>query len=75
MKLLQFLTKPYPAAVREDLARLSRGGEGGTLADVCRYNFLLGQLFSEAAQEVVANAGRSMSDIAVIGSHGWVVMQ
>lgn len=76
MKLLQFLTKPYPPGVREGLARLCRGegGGGGAVADVCRYNYLLGQLFAEAAQEVVAKDRRSMSDIIVIGSHGYFTM-
>ena len=76
MRLLQFLTKPYPPAVREGLVRLCSGGEGerGVLGDVCRYNYLLGQLFAEAADEVVTRAGHSMSDITAIGSHGWVMM-
>jgi anhydro-N-acetylmuramic acid kinase len=69
LKLVQFLTKPYPAGVRDGITRLSTGG----VADVCRYNFLLGQLFAEAALEVVSKAGRSMSDITVIGSHGQTI--
>ena len=71
--LIEFLTKPYPAGVREALFRLCEGGEGGGgggVAEVCVYNCLLGQLFAEAAQDVVAKAGRSMDDITVIGSHG-----
>ena len=75
LKLVKFLTKPYPPDVRDGLIRLSSGDrEGGTVADVSQYNFLLGQLFAEAAQEVVALAKRSMSDVTVIGSHGWEVM-
>ena len=76
MKLLQCVTKPYPPAVREGLDRLCSGGggggegEGGVLGDVCRYNYLLGQLFADAAHEVVSRGGYSMSDITVIGSHG-----
>ena len=74
--LIEFLTKPYPAGVREALLRLCEGGKGGGggggggVAEVCVYNCLLGQLFAEAAQDVVAKAGRSMDDITVIGSHG-----
>ena len=86
LTLIEFLTKPYPLGVREDLFRLSQGdggGEGGreggeewrgVVADVCLYNFLLGHLFAEAAQDVVAKAGHSMDDIAIIGSHGYVVL-
>ena len=85
MRSIEFLTKPYPPGVREDLLRLSQGqggGEGGgregeekkgVVADVCLYNFLLGHLFAEAAQDVVAKAGHSMDDIAIIGSHGYIV--
>ena len=69
--LVHFLTKPYPPAVREGLTQLC---SGGTVRDVCRYNFLLGVLFAEAAQQVVSEAGHSMNDITVIGSHGWAVM-
>ena len=75
LTLLGFLTKPYPPGVREGLATLSaqsRGEEGerGGVDDVCRYNFLVGHLFAEAAKDVVTQAGRSMNDITVIGSHG-----
>lgn len=48
-----------------------REEERGGVADVCRYNFILGHLFAEAAKEVVAKAGRSMNDINIIGSHGY----
>lgn len=68
MTLVNFLTKPYPAGLREALLHLSQP-QGG-VAGVCAYNCLLGQLFAEAAQEVVAQAGRSMADVSVIGSHG-----
>ena len=49
---------------------LSRGQ--GSAADVCTYNRLLGQLFAEAAQTVVREAGYSMEQVSVIGSHGSV---
>lgn len=68
MTLLNFLTKPYPAGLQEALLHLSQSRGG--VADVCAYNCLLGQLFAEAAQEVVAQGGHSMADISVIGSHG-----
>lgn len=64
--------------MREALFRLSEGEGGGGrggVANVCLYNFLLGRLFAEAAQVIVAQAGHSMDDITVIGSHGYAVMQ
>lgn len=46
----------------------------GSTADVCMYNVLLGKMFAQVAQLVVEKCGLSMDDIAVIGSHGSVVI-
>src|SRR5256885_16277157 len=41
-----------------------------TTRDVCALNFVLGELFAEAALSVITMAGLSPEQVDVIGSHG-----
>lgn len=70
LKILGFLTHPYPEELKDDLSRLCRAG---STAEVCLYNALLGKMFAQAAKKVVEVCGLEMKDIAVIGSHGYVL--
>jgi anhydro-N-acetylmuramic acid kinase len=45
----------------------------GTTRDVCALNFVLGELFAEAALSVISMAGLSPEQVDVIGSHGQTV--
>ena len=64
---VDFLTFPYPDGMKEALLRISVQGR---VDEICTYNVLLGIVFSRAAEAVVAQAGRKMEDVALIGSHG-----
>ena len=68
--MVGFASQPYSPSLQADLALLAREGR---VADVCRYNFLLGRMFADAARAVVTECGLSMSQISVIGSHGYVM--
>lgn len=69
LRLLRYLTHPYPRGLRAELLQVCASGRVG---EVCSYNVLLGRLFAEAARAVVASCGMEMESIAVIGSHGYV---
>lgn len=67
-----FLTLPYPAPVRRTILELC-SGRSTTLAEISRLHFLLGELFAQAAARVCRRAGRKMTQVALIGSHGQTV--
>jgi anhydro-N-acetylmuramic acid kinase len=69
VKLLAFETVPYP----NDVAQSVRNLKDGTTQQVCEMNFRLGELFAEAALNVIGMAGLKPSDVHLIGSHGQTV--
>jgi anhydro-N-acetylmuramic acid kinase len=70
IRLVSFATFPYPAGVRE---RILAVASGGTTADVCHLNALVGELFAEAVQRLVDQAGIPIGRVHLIGSHGQTV--
>jgi len=69
-RLLAHTTVSYPPAVRKLVLALRLDVPATKLA---RANFLLGELFAEAALEVARLAGVEISQVALIGSHGHTV--
>lgn len=69
VRLLAFLSKAYPPAVRQRLLRVA-SGEATTAGELSQLNFLLGELFAEAAVSVCRRAGVAPARLSVIGSHG-----
>ena len=65
--VIDHMTVPYPHGLKEDLLRV---GIEGSIKDVCLYQSLLGQLFSDAAKAMIKKLSIRSSDIYVIGSHG-----
>ena len=72
IRLLAFVTTPYPPAVRQKLLEVA-SGEPTTAGEISELNFLLGELFANAALRVCRRAGVSPRRLAVIGSHGQTV--
>lgn len=70
--LLAFENAPYPKEVREKIFGLFQT-EKATVDKVGEMNFLLGELFAEAALAVVRKAGLRPEEIDLIGSHGQTV--
>lgn len=55
---------PYPKEVWETILQVSQEGDLETL---CRLNFALGELFAEAAKEVIKVAKVSIKLVSLIG--------
>jgi anhydro-N-acetylmuramic acid kinase len=71
-RLLAFRTEPYPSEVREALFALFRQ-EAGAVARLCFLNFVIGELFAEAALAVAREGGVPIGDVTFIASHGQTV--
>ncbi len=73
LDLVEFVSVPYPAEVRDELLALYADDAPRAIARLCSLNVVLGQLFAEAASEVCRQAGVQASAVHVIGSHGQTV--
>ena len=71
-KLLAFENSPFPPAVREQIFTLFRP-ETATVDKVGYMNFLLGELYAEAALSVIRKGGLTPGDVDVVGSHGQTI--
>ena len=71
-RLENFITLPFPAAVRAAILRLANGG-ATTTAELSQLNALLGRLFARAALEACRRFHVRPRQIALIGSHGQTV--
>jgi anhydro-N-acetylmuramic acid kinase len=72
IRLLHYIEAPYEPRVREAILRLF--STEARAADVCRMNFLLGELFAEAALEVIRAAGVKPSEVDLVASHGQTIL-
>src|SRR5437870_1327690 len=72
VRLLAFVTVPYPSRLRQQLLDLA-GGKPTTAEAISHLNFLLGGLFAEAALKACRCGGVSPQWLSVIGSHGQTV--
>ncbi|MBO7744642.1 anhydro-N-acetylmuramic acid kinase [Paenibacillus sp. MWE-103] len=71
-ELVAFANTPFPARVREEIFALFDPARA-TVDRVGRMNVRLGELYAEAALAVIADAGLTPADIAVVGSHGQTI--
>lgn len=62
----------YPKGYKEFLLKNSNP-ETAKLDDVARLNILIGELFADAAGKIARKAGKKLSDIDLIGSHGQTI--
>ena len=60
----------YPLGMRERIFQLF---ENAAAKDICHMNFLLGQLFADAAIAIAKKAGIPLEMIDLIGSHGQTI--
>ncbi|WP_334071456.1 MULTISPECIES: anhydro-N-acetylmuramic acid kinase [Paenibacillus] len=72
VRLVAFENFPYPASAREEIFALFDPRKA-TIDRVGRLNVWLGELFAEAALEVIRKAGLTPREIAWIGSHGQTI--
>lgn len=60
-------TYPYPEGLRVGLRRCQREGR---LEAVARLNFLVGEVFADAANDLLGSAGVAATDVDCVASHG-----
>jgi anhydro-N-acetylmuramic acid kinase len=72
VRLLAFVTLPYPPEVRQWIMRVG-AGEQTTAGEVSQLNFLLGELFAKAALRACRLAHVPPRRVSVIGSHGQTI--
>ncbi len=72
VRLLAFENKPFPPDVRRQIFELFRP-ETSTVDRIGYMNFLLGELYADAALSVIRKAGHRPEEIDVIGSHGQTI--
>ena len=64
-------TVPWPAPERKLIFELFAGRADPAL--ICRANFILGERFADAVQQVMADAGIPLHTLDLIGSHGQTI--
>ncbi|MBC8231267.1 anhydro-N-acetylmuramic acid kinase [bacterium] len=72
LQLLCFHFSPFPQNVRAQISELF-SPESGSVDKICQVNFLLGELFADAALEVIHKSGIPLSSIHLISSHGQTI--
>jgi anhydro-N-acetylmuramic acid kinase len=72
VRLMAYDTIAYRAPVRQAILRVATG-EAATTGQISQLNFLLGELFAEAALRVCRVARVSPTRLAAIGSHGQTI--
>ena len=71
-RLENFVTVPFPAAVRAEVLRIAEGA-GVSPGEISQLNFRLGQIFGEAALRACQKFRLSPRRLSVIGSHGQTI--
>lgn len=69
VRVLSFVSLPYPDEVRHEILRLASGHQGGS-RDLCLFSFLLGRLALEACLAACEAASVPPESVDLAGSHG-----
>ena len=72
IEIIEFVTYPYKNEIRELIFDASNE-QTGTVDKICQLNFILGQLFADAAVQIAGKSSIPISDIDIIGSHGQTI--
>ena len=65
-------TEPFEPSVRERILGLCKSG-GGSTAEICELNFIIGDVFANAAIGAARVADLPLTEVDLIGSHGQTV--
>jgi len=71
-KQIGFITYPYPPGLKERIIEII-SNKKVSLDEISRINFLIGEIFGEAALKVCQKSGVAISEIDLIGSHGQTI--
>ena len=72
VNVLAFDTFPYSSKLRCSILRLC-GSSLCNAADVCHFNFALGEVFAESVGKLCKKSGIGLNTIDLIGSHGQTI--
>lgn len=72
LSFLAYDTIPFPDGIQDKLLEMA-ASERCAVDDMCRLNFVLGELFAQAASQIADRSGLSLSDVDLIGSHGQTI--
>ena len=72
IKILASETYPYPDGLRRDVFELF-APESSTVDKISHMNFVLGEVFAEAARRLLADHGIEPDGVDLIGSHGQTI--
>ncbi len=70
--LIEFITYPFPENIQERVLQMFQPASC-SVEDVCEMNFVLGNVFAQAALAVIKSAGLEASEVDLIGSHGQTI--
>ena len=70
--LLKHINLPHPPSLRAEIFACFRP-ETGSVDRLCRLNFVLGQVFADAALTAIRAAGLAPAEVDLIASHGQTV--
>jgi len=72
LRLIEFVTYPFPEDMKSRIFQLFSPSTC-FVEDVCEMNFTLGDIFAQAALDVIARARLTPSEVDLIGSHGQTI--
>ena len=72
ISLLAFDTIPFSDGIQQRILDISTP-ENSRVDDICRMNFVLGELFARAACRIVRTAELDLSSVDLIGTHGQTI--
>lgn len=72
VNVLAFKNYPFPNGIANRIFELFEEDTSSSKA-ICHMNVLLGQLFAKAALDIAREAGISIQDVDIIGSHGQTI--
>jgi len=70
-KVLETFSQEYPEEIRENILKIC--GNKSSTEEICWMNFVIGECFAQAANEVMKKAGMTKENVDLIGSHGQTV--
>ena len=69
-EVIRHMHRPFRTAFRRKVLDVCAAG---TVAQICELNFELGERFAEAVNALLASAGVSPEQVAMVGSHGQTI--
>ncbi|MGE5653244.1 MAG: anhydro-N-acetylmuramic acid kinase [Bacillota bacterium] len=69
VKLVAFANYPIDPEIRSEIFALFRP-ESSNVETICHMNFVIGEVFAEAVNRIIRQAGLRNRDVDLIGSHG-----